>query len=103
MRSRYRGLYLTLAWPRDTTRLLFLLPHLICSGEDAEGTEFSADQEGRSPGPGIQDTLPTCYLLPGLDVNGKLLLDQATEIWKFVSTARLNLPDLLRGTWMMWQ
>lgn len=62
--------------------------HLSLRTEDAEGTELSEDQERRSTGPGIQDNLPTGYLLIRLDVNGKLLLHQATEIWKFVSVAR---------------
>ena len=63
----------------DPSAILAPSPHLLHT-EDAEGTELSADQERKSTGPGIQDNLPTSYLLIGLDVNGKFLLLQATEI-----------------------
>ena len=71
----------------DPSAILAPSPHLLRT-EDAEGTELSADQERKNTGPGIQDNLPTSYLLIGLDVNGKFLSHQATEIWKFVSVAR---------------
>ena len=79
--------HLGMALRSDPSAILAPSPHLLRT-EDAEGTELSADQERRSTGPGIQDNLPTGYLLIGLDVNGRLLLHQPTEIWKFVSVAR---------------